>query len=82
MSALLHVTPRRSRSEFNIALVAGRVSLPLPAMSSLYTALRVTPRKKRAPAEDSDDDDLLTPKKMRMACVYVFCTRLRYKLTL
>ena len=51
-------------------------------MSSLYTALRVTPRKKRAPAEDSDDDDLLTPKKMRMAYVSVLYTRLGYRYTL
>ncbi|TFY54383.1 hypothetical protein EVJ58_g8902 [Rhodofomes roseus] len=34
-------------------------------MSSLYTALRVSPKKKRAYAED--DDDLLTPKKLRTA---------------
>ncbi|KAI0959983.1 hypothetical protein AcW1_004643 [Taiwanofungus camphoratus] len=34
-------------------------------MSDLYTALRVSPRKKRAPAEL--DDDVLTPKKLRIA---------------
>lgn len=50
----------------------------LPAMSSLYTALHVTPRKKRAIAEDSDDDDLFTPKKMRMAYVSVLYTCLEY----
>ncbi|KAJ3550978.1 hypothetical protein NM688_g4958 [Phlebia brevispora] len=34
-------------------------------MSDLYTALRVSPRKKRSPPED--DDDVLTPKRLRIA---------------
>ncbi|KAI0053057.1 hypothetical protein FA95DRAFT_1552940 [Auriscalpium vulgare] len=35
-------------------------------MSDLYTALRVSPRKKRA-LSDSDDDTTLTPKRLRTA---------------
>ncbi|KAF9821391.1 hypothetical protein IEO21_00637 [Rhodonia placenta] len=35
-------------------------------MSNIYAALHVSPRKKRAPAE-LDDDDVLTPKRLRTA---------------
>ncbi|KAH9939891.1 hypothetical protein B0H21DRAFT_812427 [Amylocystis lapponica] len=34
-------------------------------MSDIYSALRVTPRRKRSPPDD--DDDLLTPKRLRTA---------------
>ncbi|TFK55822.1 hypothetical protein OE88DRAFT_1804615 [Heliocybe sulcata] len=36
-------------------------------MSDLYTALRVSPRKKRCPPSDDSDDSVITPKKVRTA---------------
>lgn len=41
-------------------------SLHFSGMSDLYTALRVSPRKKRCPPE-LDDDTVVTPKKLRTA---------------
>ncbi|KAK7695522.1 hypothetical protein QCA50_000158 [Cerrena zonata] len=36
-------------------------------MSDLYASLRVSPQKKRTLVVDSDDEDVLTPKRLRVA---------------
>ena len=44
-------------------------------MSDVYTSLGVSPRKKRRASPGADEAVTLTPKRIRVRFVHVFCVR-------